>query len=112
MPLRLSLESRDNRLCRVAYQSPISNQAIAAAGGGKYFELDTRPDRQIVAQIVSSIETTGRPATASSGAQYLYGGLLLAAIVFLASGTLWLLESVGLRLPIVAFTGIIGSLGL
>jgi Ca-activated chloride channel homolog len=89
-----------------------SLQAIAAAGGGRYFELDTRPDRQIAAQIVASIQTTERPVAANGHDQPLYGGLIVAAITFLAFGTLWLRESVELRLQVVALFGVLVLLGV
>jgi len=78
-----------------------SLQTIAARGAGRYFELGSRPDRQIAAQIVSSVPSASRSATVTTTDQPLYSVLLLATMVLIAGGTLLLREDSELRLQVV-----------
>jgi hypothetical protein len=87
-----------------------SLQRIAARGGGRYFELGSRPDRQIAAQIVSSVPAGSRPIAISSTGQPLSGLLLLASVILIAGGTLLLREDAELRLQLVMLACVLSLL--
>lgn len=84
-----------------------SLQAIATRGGGRYFELGSRPDRQIAAQIVSSVPSSGRPTAVSGTEQPVYGVLLVAAVILLGIATLTLREDAELRLQMVVLASVL-----
>jgi Ca-activated chloride channel homolog len=84
---------------------------IATAGGGRYFELDRDPDREIASAI---IDLTRRRALSTGIAEEtldLYGRALLAAAVCLALSVVFLGDRAGLVLQLVAAGATLAALG-
>lgn len=81
-----------------------SLQRIAAAGGGRYFELDRDPDREVANQIID----TGRrqsPARVEEGSvEELYWRFLAAAVALALIATWFIGDTVELRLQLGAAT--------
>jgi Ca-activated chloride channel family protein len=88
-----------------------SLSVIATAGGGRYFELDREPDREIASAI---IDLTRRRAISTGLAEEtmdLYGRALLAAAACLALAVLFLGDRAGLVLQLVAAGATLVSIG-
>jgi Ca-activated chloride channel family protein len=67
-----------------------SLQTIARAGGGQYFELDTEPDQDIAARIITAVKRRANVAEVTNTDQDLYWHFLFAAGTTLCLGTLLL----------------------
>jgi hypothetical protein len=88
-----------------------SLSVIAAAGGGRYFELDREPDREIASAI---IDVTRRRAVSSGLAEEtvdLYGRCLIIAAAFLALAIGFLGDRAGLALQLVAAGATLAFIG-
>ncbi len=84
---------------------------IATAGGGRYFELDREPDREIASAI---IDLTRRRATSTGVAEEtvdLYGRALLAAAASLGLAIVFLGDRAGLVLQLIAAAATLAMIG-
>jgi hypothetical protein len=82
---------RGGRLSRIhSVLDRDSLRDIARAGGGEYFELGREPDRDIAAQIISSVRRRAPAAPREERREELYWRFLLAAAVILCPGAVML----------------------
>lgn len=81
-----------------------SLQRIAAAGGGRYFELDRDPDREIANQIIDSGRRQAPVRVEEGSVEELYWRFLAAAVALAFVATWFTRDTVELRLQLGAAT--------
>lgn len=84
---------------------------IATAGGGRYFELDREPDREIASTIIDLTRRRAMSAGLAEETVDLYWRCLMAAAAFLALGIVFFGDRVGLALQIAAAAATLIFLG-
>jgi len=80
---------------------------IATAAGGRYFELDREPDRDIANAIIAMTRARARSAGASETADDLYWYALAAAGALIALGGFTLRDRAAIGLQIVTAAGVL-----
>lgn len=88
----------------------VSLQRIAAAGGGRYFELDRDPDRDIANAIIDAGRRQAPTTTEEGQVQELYWRFLAAGVALAAAGIIFLREPVELVLQLAG--ALLAALGL
>ena len=84
-----------------------SLEVIAAAGGGRYFELDRGSDRAIAATIIEEARRRAGPRGVEEAREGLYWRFLQAAAGFLILGALFLRERTELWLQVAGTVGVL-----
>ena len=89
----------------------VSLQRIAAAGGGRYFELDRDPDRDIANAIIDAGRRQAPTTTEEGQVQELYWRFLAGGFALAAFGTVFLREraELGWQLAATTLTAIVLS---
>lgn len=89
-----------------------SLRAIAAAGGGRYYELGTQSDQLVALQILADAQQFAQQTHREDVVQELYWSFLLAAAGFVGLGTLVIRERVQLWWQLAAVTGLLVAMAL
>jgi hypothetical protein len=83
-----------------SYLDRASLSVIATAAGGRYFELDREPDREIVNDIIDTTRRRAGFQGIEEGTQPLYWRLLFVSACLIAVGCLFLQERAELALQV------------
>jgi Ca-activated chloride channel family protein len=87
-----------------------SLRAIAAAGGGEYFEMDRDSDRQIANAIIAATRRRTGPRGLEETTEDLYWRCLVAAAGFVLLGTLFLRDRLDLWTHLIGASTALGAL--
>lgn len=88
-----------------------SLSVIASAGGGRYFELDREPDREIASAIIDVTRRRAASAGLAEETVSLYGRCLIVAAGFLGLAIVFLADRAGLALQLVAAIATLALVG-